>query len=574
MSEKPQNHRPRPSIKSFLPILNWLPGYDRSWLRWDLIAALTVWAIFVPEGMAYATLAGVPPEAGLYAAPLAAIGYAIFGTSRHMTVGPSSTVAIMSALVVAPVAAGDPKTFIVMAAVLAILVGGLLVISGLLRFGVLVDFMSNPVLTGFIIGLALTIVVGQLDKMLGYSVEDTGFFREVLFFIRELGMAHIPTLAVGMGSLLVLFSLHKFFPKIPAALAVLVLSIITVTLFNLEEYGVHVVGYIPTGLPSFGMPSGITFSELMMLMPGAAGIVLVAFSESVAIARSYATSHGYEVNANQEMISLGFANLGAGLSQGFVVDGSMSRSSAADQAGVKSQMSSLIYAAMVVITIVALTPLFHNLPEATLGAIVIHAVWHLIDFSKLRRLYEIRFDDFAAASVALLGVLVLGILPGLVFAVLLSLLQLLRRIKTPSTAVLGRVPGKEVFRNIENFPGGETYSGLLILRFDGLLFFANAPNFRESVKSLVADDPTVRMVLVDSESISDIDTTALDMLEKLHGELSKSNVDLRFSRMKTELRESLRKAGLEEAIGADHFYISVREGVDAYLAEYKPRDKW
>jgi SulP family sulfate permease len=556
-----------------LPILNWLPGYDRSWLRWDLIAALTVWAIFVPEGMAYATLAGVPPEAGLYAAPLAAIGYAIFGTSRHMTVGPSSTVAIMSALVVAPVAAGDPKTFIVMAAVLAILVGGLLVISGLLRFGVLVDFMSNPVLTGFIIGLALTIVVGQLDKMLGYSVEDTGFFREVLFFIRELGMAHIPTLAVGMGSLLVLFSLHKFFPKIPAALAVLVLSIITVTLFNLEEYGVHVVGYIPTGLPSFGMPSGITFSELMMLLPGAAGIVLVAFSESVAIARSYATSHGYEVNANQEMISLGFANLGAGLSQGFVVDGSMSRSSAADQAGVKSQMSSLIYAAMVVITIVALTPLFHNLPEATLGAIVIHAVWHLIDFSKLRRLYEIRFDDFAAASVALLGVLVLGILPGLVFAVLLSLLQLLRRIKTPSTAVLGRVPGKEVFRNIENFPGGETYSGLLILRFDGLLFFANAPNFRESVKSLVADDPTVRMVLVDSESISDIDTTALDMLEKLHGELSKSNVDLRFSRMKTELRESLRKAGLEEAIGADHFYISVREGVDAYLAEYKPRDK-
>jgi SulP family sulfate permease len=304
-------------------------------------------------------------------------------------------------------------------------------------------------------------------------------------------------------------------------------------------------------------------------LPGAAGIALVAFSESVAIARSYAFSHGYEVDADQEMISLGFANLGAGLSQGFVVDGSMSRSSAADQAGIKSQMSSLIYAVMVLITIIALTPLVRNLPEATLGAIVIHAVWHLIDFSKLKHLYKIRFDDFLAAAVALLGVLVLGILFGLVFAVLLSLLQLLRRIKTPSTVILGRVPGKEVFRNIENFTGGKTYPGLLILRFDGLLFFANSPNFRNKVRSLLADDPSVRMVLIDAESITDIDTTALDMLEKLHKEMARSNVDLHFARMKTELRSLLRKAGLEEAIGADHFYISVREGVDAYLAEYR-----
>jgi sulfate permease, SulP family len=569
MSKTPQISRHMPSIKSFLPILKWLLKYDRSWLRWDLMAALTVWAMFVPEGMAYATLAGVPPEAGLYAAPLAAIGYAIFATSRHMTVGPSSTVAIMSALVVAPIAAGDPARFIVLTAVLAILVGGLLIASGLLRFGVLVDFMSNPVLTGFIIGLALTIVAGQFDKMLGYSVEDAGFFQELWLFAINLGMANLPTVAVGMISLVLLFALHKFVPKIPAALAVMVLCILASSLFNLEALGVHVVGYIPAGLPSFGLPTGFSFSELIMLMPGAAGIVLVAFSESVAIARSYATSHGYEVDANQEMIGLGFANLGAGISQGFVVDGSMSRSSAADQTGVKSQMSSIIFAAMVLITIVALTPLFQNLPEATLGAIVIHAVWHLIDFSKLKRLHKIRFDDFLAASVALIGVLVLGILQGLVFAALLSLLLLLRKIKAPSTAILGRVPGKDVFRNIENYAGAETYPGLLILRFDGLLFFANAPNFRDRVKSLVTDDPTIRMVLIDFESVSDIDTTALDMLEKLHGELVRSNVDLRFSRVNKEVREILRKAGLEEAIGADHIYISVRAGVDAYLSEYR-----
>jgi anti-anti-sigma factor len=381
-------------------------------------------------------------------------------------------------------------------------------------------------------------------------------------------MANIPTMVVGMTCLVLLFAIHKFIPKVPAALAVMVLSILASSFFDLESYGVHIVGYIPAGLPLFGLPSGITFSELIMLLPGATGIVLVAFSESVAIARSYATSHGYEVDANQEMIGLGFANLGAGFSQGFVVDGSMSRSSAANQAGVMSQMSSIIFAAMMVITIIALTPLFKNLPEATLGAIVIHAVWHLIDLSELKRLHKIRFDDFLAASVALLGVLVLGILQGLVIAVLLSLLQLLRRIKAPSTAVLGRVPSRDVFRNIENYAGAQTYSGLLILRFDGLLFFANAPNFREKVKLSVKDDPTIRMVLVDFESVSDIDTTAIDMLEKLNGELAKINIDMRFSRMNKSVREFFKKSGLEEIIGAEHFYISVREGVDAYLAEY------
>jgi len=380
-------------------------------------------------------------------------------------------------------------------------------------------------------------------------------------------MAHLPTVAVGISSLVLLFAIQKFNPKIPAALAVMVLGILASSLFNLEAYGVQVVGYIPAGLPTLGLPSGIRFSDLMLLIPGAAGIALVAFSESVAIARSSATSHGYEVNANQELIGLGFANLGAGLSQGFAVDGSMSRTSAADRAGIKSQMSSIIFAAMVLITIVALTPLFRNLPEATLGAIIIHAVWHLIDFSKLSRLYKIRRDDFRAATVALLGLLILGILPGLLAAVILSLLLLLYRIETPSTAVLGRVPGREVFRNIENYPKAEAYPGLLILRFDGLLFFANAPNFRELVRSSVAANPTIKMVLVDAESITDIDATALEMLEKLNGELSQSGINLRFARMRIQLQDFLCRSGLENTFGYDHFYSSVRAGVKAYLEE-------
>jgi SulP family sulfate permease len=572
MFEKQHKSRIRPSIKSFLPILTWLQGYDRSWLRWDLVAALTVWALFVPEGMAYATLAGVPPEAGLYAAPLAAIAYAVFGTSRHITVGPSSTVAIMSALMVAPLAASDPERFIALSAMLAILLGVLLVISGLLRFGVLVDFMSSPVLTGFIIGLALTIVLGQLDKLLGYSVENAGFFRELWYFIKDLSTAHLPTVVVGFSCLILLFALHKFIPKMLAALTVMVLSIAVSSFFNLESFGVQVVGYIPAGLPPLGLPSGLRFQDLILLIPGAAGIALVAFSESIAIARSYATRHGYEVNANQEIIGLGFANLGAGLSQGFVVDASMSRSSAADQAGVKSQMSSIIFAGMVLITIVALTPLFRSLPEATLGAIVIHAVWHIIDFSKLSRLYKIRNDDFWAAAVALIGVLVLGILPGLLLAVFISLLLLLYRIKTPSTVVLGRVPGKDVFRNIKNYAEAETYPGLLILRFDGILFFANASNFRETVLSFVDNDPKIKVILMDCESITDIDTTALEMLEKLNDELSRHGIDLRFSRMKIQLRDFLCRNGVDKSIRPEQFFVSVRAGVEAYLLDYD-RDK-
>ena len=556
------------TLKSFIPILEWLPKYDKSWLRFDVIAALTVWALLVPEGMAYAGIAGMPPETGLYAALLALVGYAIFGTCRHLNVGPSSTVAALSFAVVAPLAAAGSDDFISLTITLALLAGLVLIISGLLRLGVLADFLSKPVLGGFVIGLAISIAVGQLDKILGYEVEapTLNFVPELLIIIRDLGMTDIPTLVVGVVSLALLFLMHKYTPKIPAAITVVFLAIILSAIFDFEAAGIHIVGEIPAGLPELGLPTGIELADVLVLLPGAVAIALVAFAESVAAARSYATKYGYEINANQEMIALGAANLGAGFSQAFSVDGSLSRSAAADGAGSKSQMASIFLAVFVFITILFLTPLFRTLPEATLGAVVIHAVWHLIDFKKLQGYYRIKKIDFWAALVAMIGVLLLGILQGLILAVFLSLLGLLLAAKNPATAVLGKVPDENAYHSLEHYPEGVTYPGLIIFRFDDQLFFANAPNFQQHIRDLVAADPEVRWVLIDAESMNDIDITGTDMLGELKDELGRANIELRFARMKAHVREIVALAGLEEAIGSDHFHPSVQAGVDAYLA--------
>jgi len=556
------------TLKSFFPILKWLPKYQSSWLRPDLIAALTVWALVVPEAMAYAGIAGMPPEYGLYAAPLALIGYAIFGTSRHLNVGPSSTVAALSFSVVVGLAAAGSDEFISLTIMLAILVGLLLIIGGLLRAGVLADFFSKPVLDGFIIGVAITIVVGQLDKLLGYEVEELEFIPDILVLFKDFGMTHWPTLVIGLVSLALLFLIEKYIPKLPGAITVLFLAIIVSALLGFEDMGIHIVGEIPAGLPSIGLPEGITLDQVLSLLPGAAAIALVAFAESVATARTYASKFNYKVDADQELIALGAANTGAGISSGFVVDGSLSKTSASVGAGAKSQMVSIIAAVIILITIVALTPLFYALPEATLGAIVIHAVWHLINFKKLARYRRVTQLDFWTAVVALVGVLTLGILQGLLLAALIGLLALLIGTKTRSTSILGRVPGEKIYLGLENFPEGETYPGLLILRFDGSLYFANAPDAANELRAAVEmSDPSPKIVLIDGESINGIDATAIIQMEELVDELKRSGIELKFARVRSNVMEVVERTGLVETVGSHNFYISIQDAVDAYLVE-------
>lgn len=557
------------TLKSYFPIVEWLPKYKASWLRFDVIAALTVWALVVPEAMAYAGIAGMPPEYGLYAAPLALLGYAIFGTSKHLNVGPSSTVAALSFGVVIGLASSGSDEFISLTITLAILTGILLIIGGLLRMGVLADFFSKPVLAGFIVGLAITIVVGQLDKLLGYEAEaELEFIPEILVLLSEIGMTHWPTLVVGLVSLALLFLMEKYIPKVPAAITVLFLAIIVSALVGFEELGIHIVGEIPAGLPPIGLPEGITLDQVLALLPGAAAIALVAFAESVATARSYASKFNYKVNADQELIALGASNTGAGISSGFVVDGSLSKTSASAEAGAKSQMVSIIAAVIILITIVALTPLFYALPEATLGAIVIHAVWHLINFRKLQAYRKVTSLDFWTAVIAMLGVLALGILQGLILAVFIGLLALIIGTKTRATSVLGKVPDEKIYRGLENYPEGKTYPGLLILRYDGSLFFANAPDFADEVRAGVEmSDPSPGVVLIDGESINGIDATAINTIEELNDELGRKDISLRFARVRANVMEIMQRSDLVEIIGKENFYTSVHEGVDAILAE-------
>jgi high affinity sulfate transporter 1 len=558
--------------RRFIPISIWLAGYERVWFLPDIIAALTVWALMVPEAMAYASIAGMPPETGLYAALVAPIAYAIFGTSRQLNVGPSSTVAVLSFSIVGGLAAstGDPEVFYALTAGLAILTGAFFIVAGLAKLGFLADFMSRPVLDGFIVGLAMTIAAGQLHKLFG--IEETGdnFFGDLLAVITNLDGTVGATLVIGFGSLALLFVLERFMPRIPAALVVTALAIIIVSALNLMEEGVEVIGEIPAGLPSLVWPE-LSAAQWVSLVPGAIAIVVVGFAESIAAARTYARKHDYEVDANQEMIGIGASNAAAGFVGAFVVDGSLSKTAAADQAGQKSQFASVALFAAVFITILLLTGLFENLAEATLGAIVIHAVWHLIDFERVNRYWKIRHDDFWAGLAALLGVLVFDILTGLLIAVGVSFLLLLARASRPRWAVLGRtaVEGSDdtTFADVSTHPDAETYPGLLIIRFDADLFFANANVFADDVQSAVeAADPRPSVVLIDAESVSDVDSTALLVIRDLRDELAGEGIELWVARVKSRIVET---ASRVDGLEADKSFPSVRSAVRAFQ-EYGP----
>lgn len=551
----------------YLPILEWLPAYKRAWLTPDAIAAFTVWALLVPEAMGYASLAGMPPETGLYAAPLALLAYAIFGTSRQLLVGPSSTVAILSFSTVSVLADQGSEEFIALTIMLALIVGAIFVVCGVARLGWVSDFMAKPVLDGFIIGLALTVALGQLDKIFGVEATGENFWAELGDLISNLGDTHLETVLVGLGALALLFIMAKYTPRLPGALIVVVLGILVVQLFDLEARGVHVIGDIPAGLPDFGLPdfSMIEGSQVLELLPGAFGIVLVGYAESVAIARKYATKHKYDVDPNQELIAVGMANLGSGFSGAFVVDGSLSRTAAGDTSGQKSQMASLIGVVLVLVTLVAFTWLFEDLPEAILAAIVIHAVWHLIDFNKFREFYRVSPSTALVAGACTMGVLTVDILGGLIMAIVLSLGIVIYRASRPNIPRLGKNPDEDVYRDMDEDPENQPVPGLVILRIDAELFFANAQHFRDRVRQLIDEaEPPARAVLIDAEAVYRLDLTAAEMLKELATELEDEGIQLLFARVKHPVREMMRRSGVEEAVGSTDFFLTVSAGVGEY----------
>jgi sulfate permease, SulP family len=553
-------------LRRYLPIWAWLPAYQRSWLGLDVIAGLTVWVLVIPEAVAYAQIAGVPPQVVLAAAPVALLAYALFGTSRQVVVGSTSSIAILTAAIIAPMAAGGSERYLALTAGLAMLVGALFVLSSLLRLGFVSAFLSRSVVTGFLFGLALVIAIGQVGKLFGITTGSGSgdFFMEAWQFITHLGETNGWTLLIGVLSLAILFGLPRVFPRIPAALVALVFGILVVSLFNMEQRGVAIVGTIPGGFPQLKIPA-IGLSDLLALLPGALGLMLVAYSEHTGAASASASRHHYDLDANQELFAVGIANLGAGLFQGFAVGGSLSRSTANDAAGARSQVSSLVASALVLLTAIALTPLFYNLPQATLGAIVIRAVIGLMNVGELQRFYRLRKAAFVQALTAMLGVLTLGVLAGLLIAVALSLLILVYQASRPSIAVLGKVPGKQAYGDIEQYPENEAIPGLLMVRPDVQFFFANTNSFRNRVRELLqSTDPSPRAVLIDLQASARLDIDSVEMLTDLQTELKTQDIELLLANVRAPVRDVLQRSGLIERIGKQHIYLSVEEGVRAF----------
>ncbi len=547
-----------------------LRNYQRDWVRGDVVAGLTVWAVLVPSALAYATIAGVPPVVGLYAAPAALILYAALGSSSQLITGPSAAAAALSAAVVGNAVAGNGGQFVATTAALAICVGLAALIAGLLRLGFVASFVSEPVLKGFIVGLSLTIIVGQLPKLFGVESGSGDFFERVWDFLINIGETDGLTLLVGAGSLAVLFGLPRVAPAIPGPLAAVVLGIGAVELFDLGAHGVAIVGSIDPGLPSFALPD-VSLDRFGGLAAAALGVMLVGFAEGLGTAKTYAQREQREIDPNRELVGLGVANLGAGISGGFAVNGSLSKTAVNNTAGGRTQLVGLIVAGLTILTLLLLTGYFESVPLATLAAVVIAALIALIDFSALRDLYRVYSSrlgraygfaaraDFIAAVAAMLGVMVLGTLAGLFFGVLISLLLLLYRASRPPIAELGRVPGiSGHFSDLDRHPDNRRVEGIAVLRIEGGLFFANAGPVAAGIRNAGRRDG-VHAVVIDAETVPFIDVTATQVLDQVARELRADGVRVVMARDIGQVRDVLRTAPGDSILDAS--YPTVDEAV-------------
>jgi sulfate permease, SulP family len=553
---------PPPSgLRRFLPILNWLPAYDRGLLRFDVIAGATVWGLLVPEMIAYAGLAGLPPQAGLYTLLATLAAYAVFGTSRHVVAAGTSAAAVLLASTVGDIAVNHGD-YLANAAVLVLFVGGLFLLAGICRLGFIAQFLSRPVVEGFVFGLAIFVTVKQLPKLFGIEGGEGDTIHQFGHLLRHLGDTSGATLLVGAGALALLFGLERLAPKVPGGLAALVLGIVISGAFDLSTHGVAIVGKVPSGFPSVSVPD-IAAGNIPTLMAAAGGMLLVIFSESLGAAQNFATKYGYEVDPNQELIALGVANAGSGFLGGLAAGGSLSQSAVNEGAGARSEMSPLVAALLMVVTVLVLMPLFKNLPEAVLAALIIHAVSHLWKVKEFRRYYAERRAEFWLGLATLLGVIVIDVLPGLVIGVLAMLLLVVYQASRPHVGVLGRVPGAPgAYGDIGRHPGYQPIPNLLVLRLEAPLFYANASLVRDQIKRLVgAADPVPKAVVLEAGANPDLDITSTEMLEQLVESLRGAGVDLVLADVRQPVVDMMRRSGLAAKVGEDHIYHTIDEAV-------------
>jgi high affinity sulfate transporter 1 len=570
--------------KRLLPILGWLPSYQRAWLLPDILAGVAVWAVMVPEGMAYSGIVGVPPIMGLYTIIPPLIVYALLGTSRVLVVGPDTATGLISALTVGAIAAQGTADFNTLTSTLAFLIGVFFLLFGALRMGWVAAFIPTPVMRGFIEGLVLVTIIGQVPHLLGIEGTSGNFFHKLWFVLQDLHSVTLAPVLTGLLSLAAMLLLRRLAPRVPAPLVVAVVATILIGVLGSEAAGVsgereyvslfgqhiHVVGHLPSGLPHL-TPPVLGPAILWELLPGVLAIVLIGYAEALGAAKAAVTQGGGDIDPNQELVAHGPANLLSGLFGGFLAVGSLSKTSVAMVAGARTQIANLVAALLCFLTLVLLTPLFREMPHPTLAAIVIAAMLHLSKPGYLRGVFGRGRWEFAVAVIVIAAELTLGVLQGIALGVVLSLLLLIYRTSHPQGAVLGQLPGTEAYRDVERHPEAVTFPGLLIWRPGGDLFFASIGHLGDGLKAALAVSRLpAKHVLVDAEAVNLIDITACDALLSLIKELQGQGITFAFARVRDEVRERLRLGGVEAAVGANNFHERLTDGVRTWQQREAP----
>jgi high affinity sulfate transporter 1 len=552
-------------LEKYVPLIGWITTYQRAWLRDDLVSGVVVGAIMVPVAMAYAQMAGVPPQQGLYSAILGMAVYAVFATSRHLKITTSSTMSIMSIAVVGPLVAAGFGSYVALSSALALTVGVIMIVLSFMKLGFISDFLSKSVMTGYIFGVALLIAMSQLPKIFGVPGGDGNVFQQLGQLIANLPQTNPYALALGVGTIVLILVLKRYIPLIPGALVALILGTALAAIFQLSaNYGVAVVGDIPIGMPSPTIPA-ISVQAIPFLIGGAFGIVFLAVGETLGTGRTFAAKYHYEVNADQELLAMGAANIGSGLFQGITIDMSLSNTASGEAAGERTQLSSLVSAGVILAVVVFLAPLLHNLPSAVLGGIVLSSILGLFNFDEFKRYYAQRKTDFALACTALIGVAASDVMTGLMLAVFLSVVMLLYRASRPYIAILGQRANGE-YSDLDRHADAQPIPGLVMLRLDAPLYFFNANVARTQILAQAATDPPPQAILLDLAASADLDIGTADMLRDLYSDLRAKQIDVLFAQIRGSVRDRMKKTGLLEHLGVDHLYASTAAAVAAFQA--------
>ncbi|WP_368772593.1 SulP family inorganic anion transporter [Pseudomonas aeruginosa] len=552
-----------------MPLARWVPGLDsllhyrRAWFRSDVQAGLSVAAIQIPTAIAYAQIAGFPPQVGLYACILPMLIYALIGSSRQLMVGPDAATAAMVAAAITPLAAGDPQRLVDLSMIVAIMVGLFSIVAGLARAGFIASFLSRPILVGYLNGIGLSLLVGQLGKLFGYEAATSGFVAGILALLENLLHIHWPTLILGSLSLLLMVLLPRRFPQLPGALCGVLLASLAAALLGLDRYGVELLGEVPAGLPQLSWPQ-TSLEELKSLLRDATGITVVSFCSAMLTARSFAARHGYSINANHELVALGLANIGAGVSQGFAISGADSRTAVNDMVGGKTQLVGVVAALVIAATLLLLNKPLGWVPMPALGAVLLLAGWGLIDVQALKGFWKLSRFEFSLCLLTTVGVLSVGVLPGIFVAVSIAVLRLLYYTYRPSDAVLGWMHGIDGQVELAKYPQATTLPGLVIYRFDAPLLFFNADYFKPRVLAVVDGSERPNAVLLNAEAMTNLDISGLATLHEVQQILKAQGVHLSLARVTGQTLDLLQRSSMLGEIKPPLVFSSVRSGVSAY----------